>query len=53
MCSTTGDKLAIARRDLARTKSYNTTSFNFARHRKANAYRRIVARKDVEPPSEG
>jgi hypothetical protein len=48
----TGDKLAIARRDLARTKSYNTTTFNFPRHRKPNAYRMIVARKDVEPPSE-
>jgi hypothetical protein len=52
-CSTTGDKLAIARCDRARTKSYNTTTFNFARHRKPNAYRMIVARKDVEPPSEG
>jgi hypothetical protein len=49
-CSTTGDELALARCDLDLTRSYKTTTFNFARHREPEAYRMIVERKGAEPP---
>jgi len=51
-CSTTGDELALARCDLDLTKSYKSTTFNFARHREPEAYRLIVERKGAEPPPE-
>jgi predicted amidohydrolase len=49
-CSTTGDELALARCDLDLTRSYKSTTFNFARHREPDAYRLIVERKGAEPP---
>jgi N-carbamoyl-D-amino-acid hydrolase len=49
-CSTLGDELAIARCDLDLTRSYKTTTFNFARHREPDQYRMIVERKGAEPP---
>lgn len=51
-CSTTGDELALARCDLDLTKSFKTTTFNFARHREPDAYRMIVERKGAVPPPE-
>jgi hypothetical protein len=49
-CSTTGDELALARCDLDLTRSYKSTTFNFARHREPDQYRLIVERKGAEPP---
>src|SRR5690606_12911538 len=48
--STLGDELAIARCDLDLTRSYKSTTFNFARHREPDQYRMIVERKGAEPP---
>ena len=50
MCSTLGDELAVARCDLDQTKSYTTTTFNFAVHRQPHAYGLIVERKGAVPP---
>ena len=51
MCVTDGDELAIARCDLDLTASYKNTTFNFARHRRTEAYRMIVERTGaVMPP---
>jgi predicted amidohydrolase len=50
MCSTLGDELAVARCDLDLTKSYKTTTFNFAIHRQPQAYGLIVERKGAVPP---
>ena len=50
MCSTLGDELAVARCDLDLTKSYKTTTFNFAIHRQPQAYGLIVERKGAIPP---
>jgi predicted amidohydrolase len=44
MCSTLGDELAVARCDLDLTVSYKTTIFNFAKHRRPEAYGLIVER---------
>ena len=52
MCVTDGDELAIARCDLDLTSSYKNTTFNFARHRRVEAYRMIVERTGVVPPPE-
>ena len=49
-CTTVGDELAVARCDLDLTKSYKTTTFNFARHREPEHYRMIVERKGAVPP---
>ena len=49
-CTTTGDELAIARCDLDLTRSYKTTTFNFARHREPEMYGMIVERKGAIPP---
>jgi predicted amidohydrolase len=50
MCSTLGDELAIARVDLDACNSYKTTVFDFARHRRPEAYGLITERKGAEPP---
>ena len=50
MCSTLGDELAVARCDLDLTKSYKSTTFNFAIHRQPQAYGLIVERKGAIPP---
>lgn len=52
MCSTLGDELAVARCDLDLTKSYKSTTFNFAVHRQPQAYGLIVERKGAVPPPE-
>jgi len=49
-CSTEGDELAIARCDLDLTRSYKTTTFDFARHRRTEAYGLIVERTGAIPP---
>ncbi|SPK70107.1 N-carbamoyl-D-amino acid hydrolase (plasmid) [Cupriavidus taiwanensis] len=47
-CSTKGDELAIARCDLDLCQSYKSTTFNFERHRRPEAYGRIQpARRDT------
>ena len=50
MCATLGDELAVARCDLDLTKSYTSTTFNFAVHRQPQAYGMIVERKGAVPP---
>ncbi len=50
MCSTLGDELAVARCDLDLTVSYKTTIFNFAKHRRPEAYSLIVERTGAQPP---
>jgi len=51
MCSTLGDELAVARCDLDLTRSYKSTTFNFAVHRQPQAYGLIVERKGaIAPP---
>lgn len=50
MCSTLGDELAVARCDLDLTISYKTTIFNFAKHRRPEAYGLIVERTGAQPP---
>ena len=50
MCTTLGDELCIARCDLELTKSYKSTTFNFAVHRQPQAYGMIVERKGAIPP---
>ena len=52
MCTTLGDELAVARCDLDLTKSYKTTTFNFAVHRQPQAYGMIVERKGAVLPPE-
>jgi N-carbamoyl-D-amino-acid hydrolase len=52
MCATLDDELAIARCDLDLTKSYKSTTFNFAIHRQPQAYGLIVERKGAVPPPE-
>ncbi|MEL6298458.1 MAG: N-carbamoyl-D-amino-acid hydrolase [Pseudomonadota bacterium] len=52
MCTTLGDELAVARCDLDLTKSYTSTTFNFAVHRQPQAYRLITERKGAMPPDE-
>jgi predicted amidohydrolase len=50
MCCTLGDELAVARCDLDLTVSYKTTIFNFAKHRRPEAYGLIVERTGVQLP---
>lgn len=50
MCSTLGDELAVARCDLDLTVSYKTTIFNFAKHRRPEAYGLIVERTGAQLP---
>jgi predicted amidohydrolase len=50
MCSTLSDELAIARVDLDACNSYKTTVFDFARHRRPEAYGLITERTGAEPP---
>lgn len=50
MCSTLADELCVARCDLDLTRSYKTTTFNFALHRRPEHYRLIVERKGAVPP---
>ena len=52
-CSTLGDELAIARVDLDLCNSYKSSVFNFARHRRPEAYGLITERAGAEPPPEG
>ncbi|VVE86168.1 N-carbamoyl-D-amino-acid hydrolase [Pandoraea bronchicola] len=49
-CSTKGDELAIARCDLDLCNSYKSTTFNFAKHRRPEAYRMIVERRGAVAP---
>lgn len=49
-CSTKGDELAIARCDLDLCHSYKSTTFNFARHRRPDAYRLITERRGAIAP---
>jgi predicted amidohydrolase len=51
-CTTEGDELAIARCDLDLCASYKNTTFNFAAHRRTEAYRLIVERTGAVPPGE-
>lgn len=52
MAATLGDELLVARCDLDLTKSYKSTTFNFARHRRPEAYGLITSRTGAEPPKE-
>ena len=53
-CTTEADELAIARCDLDLCASYKNTTFNFALHRRPEAYRMIVERTGaVLPPESG
>ncbi|HSE79096.1 MAG TPA: N-carbamoyl-D-amino-acid hydrolase [Alphaproteobacteria bacterium] len=45
------DELIVVRCDLDLTRSYKTTTFDFARHRVPEAYKLIVERKGAMPPS--
>ena len=49
-CSTKGDELAIARCDLDLCQSYKSTTFNFDRHRRPEAYGRITSQRGATPP---
>jgi N-carbamoyl-D-amino-acid hydrolase len=51
MATTLGDELIVARCDLALGRSYRTTVFDFARHRRPEHYRLIVERADAIPPA--
>jgi N-carbamoyl-D-amino-acid hydrolase len=48
-CSTLGDELAVARCDLDLCRSYRTTVFDFARHRRVEHYGLITAPQGTEP----
>lgn len=52
MATTLGDELLVARCDLDLTKSYKSTTFNFAKHRRIEAYGLITSRTGAEPPKE-
>jgi len=49
-CTTERDELAIARCDLDLCASYKSTTFNFAAHRRTEAYRLIVEQTGVVLP---
>jgi hypothetical protein len=51
MASTLGDELIVARCDLDLCRSYKTTVFDFARHRRPEHYRLIVERTGAIPAS--
>lgn len=48
--TTLGDELIVARCDFDVTRSYKSTTFNFAKHRVPETYRMIVERKGAIPP---
>ena len=50
MCTSLGDELCAARCDLDASRSYKSTVFDFARHRRPEHYRLIVERTGAEPP---
>ena len=50
MATTLGDELVVARCDLGLCRSYKTTVFDFARHRRPEHYRLIVERTGAIPP---
>lgn len=50
-CSTKGDELAIARCDLDLCRSYKTTTFNFERHRRPEAYGLITEQRGAVEPA--
>lgn len=50
-CSTKGDELAIARCDLDLCCSYKTTTFNFERHRRPEAYGLITGQRGAVEPA--
>ena len=52
MTATLGDELIVARCDLDLGRSYTRTVFDFARHRRPEAYGLIVERAGPEPPPE-
>ncbi|MBS0243651.1 MAG: N-carbamoyl-D-amino-acid hydrolase [Proteobacteria bacterium] len=52
MTTTLGDELITAACDLDLTKSYKSTVFNFAKHRRIEAYGLITSRTGAEPPKE-
>jgi predicted amidohydrolase len=52
MATTLGDELVVARCDLDHTKSYKETIFNFAKHRRPEAYRLICERTGAVLPPE-
>jgi predicted amidohydrolase len=51
MAATLGDELIVARCDLALGRSYKTTVFDFARHRRPEHYRLITERTGAVPPA--
>ena len=51
MATTLGDELIVARCDLDLCRSYKTTVFDFARHRRPEHYRLIVERTGAIPAS--
>ena len=51
-CTTEADELAIARCDLDLGASYKNTTFNFALHRRTEAYKLIVERTGAVVPPE-
>ena len=50
--TTAGDEPVLARCDLGLCNSYQSTTFNFARHREPEQYRMIVERKGAAPPAD-
>ena len=50
--TTEGDELIVARCDLDLCKSYRSTTFNFAAHRRPEHYRIIVEQTGSHPPAE-
>jgi N-carbamoyl-D-amino-acid hydrolase len=50
MATTLGDELVVARCDLDLCRSYRTTVFDFARHRRPEHYGLIVERAGAAPP---
>ena len=53
MASTLGDELVTARCDLDLGRSFKTTVFDFARHRRPEHYRLITERAGAVPPPPG
>ena len=51
MASTVGDELIVAHCDPALCRSYKTTIFNFAKHRRPEHYQLIVERTGAIPPA--
>jgi len=50
MCRSLGDELITYRCDLDMGRPYREDIFNFAAHRRPEAYRLIVERTGAEPP---